>query len=184
MRFWSNSKQRYAATGAEHGQYLPHLHRHLHELHVFARTSMPALLPFLRLLRPRNDTKAGRVGRRGDRVGGPYYMHRDDLSKLAPQWYNWTKIMRTDMEVGGASRASAVCSSSQSQQHVCCLMQSKIPHRHQQQQCVAGHAWFMYPKASCVLCAADGEGRKQRQGTHGSTRPTLASVISSFTFDG
>jgi hypothetical protein len=47
----------------------------------------------------RNDTLAGRVGRRGDRVGGPYYMHRDDLSRLAPQWYNWTKIMRTDMEV-------------------------------------------------------------------------------------
>lgn len=47
---------------------------------------------------PRNDTLAGRVGRRGDRVGGPYYMHRDDLSRLAPNWYNWTKIMRTDME--------------------------------------------------------------------------------------
>eukprot|EP00878_Enallax_costatus_P023272 GHUV01024743.1.p1 GENE.GHUV01024743.1~~GHUV01024743.1.p1 ORF type:complete len:564 (+),score=175.47 GHUV01024743.1:251-1942(+) len=47
---------------------------------------------------PRNDTKAGRVGRRGDRVGGPYYMHRDDLRKLAPQWLNYTGIMRTDME--------------------------------------------------------------------------------------
>jgi hypothetical protein len=58
------------------------------------------LLVLLLLLFLRNDTKAGRLGRRGDRVGGPYYMHRDDLSKLAPQWYNWTKIMRTDMEVG------------------------------------------------------------------------------------
>jgi hypothetical protein len=59
---------------------------------------LPSLLLLLLLFR--NDTLAGRVGRRGDRVGGPYYMHRDDLSRLAPQWYNWTKIMRTDMEVG------------------------------------------------------------------------------------
>lgn len=29
--------------------------------------------------------------------------YRDDLSRLARQWYNWTKIMRTDMEVRGAA---------------------------------------------------------------------------------
>eukprot|EP00775_Hariotina_reticulata_P011815 gene11815-11959_t len=49
-------------------------------------------------LAPRNDTLAGAVGRRGDRVGGPYYMHKDDLKRLAPAWFNWTRIMRTDME--------------------------------------------------------------------------------------
>ena len=47
----------------------------------------------------RNDTIAGPLGRRGDRVGGPYYMHRDDLRKLAPQWLNYTHIMRNDTEV-------------------------------------------------------------------------------------
>jgi len=47
----------------------------------------------------RNDTIAGPMGRRGDRVGGPYFMHRDDLKVLAPQWLNYTHIMRNDMEV-------------------------------------------------------------------------------------
>jgi hypothetical protein len=47
----------------------------------------------------RNDTIGGPLGRRGDRVGGPYYMHRDDLKFLAPQWLNYTHIMRNDMEV-------------------------------------------------------------------------------------
>lgn len=28
-------------------------------------------------------------------------MHRDDLKVLAPQWLNYTHIMRDDMEVGG-----------------------------------------------------------------------------------
>lgn len=34
-------------------------------------------------------------------MGGPYYMHRDDLKVLAPQWLNYTHIMRDDMEVRG-----------------------------------------------------------------------------------
>lgn len=47
----------------------------------------------------RNDTFRGPVGRRGDKVGGPYFMHADDLRKLAPQWLNYTYIMRNDSEV-------------------------------------------------------------------------------------
>lgn len=52
----------------------------------------------------RNDTIAGPMGRRGDRVGGPYFMHRDDLKVLAPQWLNYTHIMRNDMEVRRGTR--------------------------------------------------------------------------------
>ena len=48
---------------------------------------------------PRNDSLAGPPGRRGDRVGGPYFMHKEDLKKVAPLWLEWTKIMRNDMEV-------------------------------------------------------------------------------------
>jgi hypothetical protein len=33
-------------------------------------------------------------------VGGPYYMHKEDLKKVAPLWLKYTQIMRTDMEVG------------------------------------------------------------------------------------
>jgi hypothetical protein len=33
-------------------------------------------------------------------------MHRDDLKVLAPQWLNYTHIMRNDMEVGGDHRAA------------------------------------------------------------------------------
>lgn len=33
-------------------------------------------------------------------------MHRDDLSKLAPQWLNYTRIMRNDMEVKGVGDSS------------------------------------------------------------------------------
>ena len=49
-----------------------------------------------------NDTVAGRVGRRGDRVGGPYFMHRDDMARVAPLWLNWTRIMRDDRQVRSA----------------------------------------------------------------------------------
>lgn len=49
---------------------------------------------------PRNDTIAGPWGRRGDMVGGPYFMHIDDLRKVAPLWLAYTKEMRNDFEVG------------------------------------------------------------------------------------
>lgn len=57
----------------------------------------------------RNDTIGGPLGRRGDRVGGPYYMHRDDLKFLAPQWLNYTHIMRNDMEVRQLASSTAKC---------------------------------------------------------------------------
>lgn len=39
-------------------------------------------------------------------------MHRDDLRRLAPQWLNYTHIMRDDMEVGwllAGGRLAADC---------------------------------------------------------------------------
>lgn len=47
----------------------------------------------------RNDTLGGPAGRRGDRVGGPYFLHRDDLAKLAPLWLEYTYRVRNDSEV-------------------------------------------------------------------------------------
>lgn len=47
---------------------------------------------------PRNDTLAGPVGRRGDQVGGPYFMLMDDLRRVAPLWLSATEEMRQDHE--------------------------------------------------------------------------------------
>ena len=48
---------------------------------------------------PRNDTLCGPAGRRGDMVGAPYLMHRDDLRTVAPMWLNYTSVVRDDKEV-------------------------------------------------------------------------------------
>jgi hypothetical protein len=47
---------------------------------------------------PRNDTFAGPKGRRGDQVGGPYFMLMDDMRKVAPLWLSTTLEMRQDLE--------------------------------------------------------------------------------------
>lgn len=47
---------------------------------------------------PRNDTFAGPKGRRGDQVGGPYFMRTDDMRRVAPLWLSTTVEMRQDLE--------------------------------------------------------------------------------------
>jgi peptidyl serine alpha-galactosyltransferase len=47
---------------------------------------------------PRNDTLAGPKGRRGDQVGGPYFMLMDDLRRVAPLWLSTTLEMRQDLQ--------------------------------------------------------------------------------------
>ncbi|KAG2499026.1 hypothetical protein HYH03_003211 [Edaphochlamys debaryana] len=47
---------------------------------------------------PRNDTLAGPYGRRGDQVGGFFYMHREDLQRVAPLWLKFTEDVREDPE--------------------------------------------------------------------------------------
>ena len=50
---------------------------------------------------PRADTLAGPAGRRADRVGGFYLIHRDDLKRVAPLWLKFTEDVRADPEVSG-----------------------------------------------------------------------------------
>eukprot|EP00798_Chlamydomonas_sp_ICE-L_P009971 gene9972-7848_t len=45
---------------------------------------------------PRNDSLAGPVGRRGDQVGGFFFIHRDDLKKMSPLWLKYTEDVRFD----------------------------------------------------------------------------------------
>ncbi|KAF6253042.1 hypothetical protein COO60DRAFT_1628374 [Scenedesmus sp. NREL 46B-D3] len=45
-----------------------------------------------------NDTLAGPVGRRSDRVGGFYFIRRDDLKAVAPLWLKYTEDVRADPE--------------------------------------------------------------------------------------
>lgn len=45
---------------------------------------------------PRNDTLAGRKGRRGDMAGGFTLMHRDDMRRVAPLWLKYTERVRED----------------------------------------------------------------------------------------
>lgn len=47
---------------------------------------------------PRNDSLSGPSGRRGDQVGGPYFMLMDDLRRVAPLWLSTTTEMRQDLE--------------------------------------------------------------------------------------
>lgn len=45
---------------------------------------------------PRNDTLAGREGRRGDMAGGFTLMHREDMRRVAPLWLKYTEDVRQD----------------------------------------------------------------------------------------
>lgn len=47
---------------------------------------------------PRNDTLAGPAGRLADQVGGFFFMHRDDLQRVAPLWLSTTEEVREDPE--------------------------------------------------------------------------------------
>lgn len=49
-------------------------------------------------IEPHNDTLAGPSGRRGDQVGGFFFMHRDDLKRMAPLWLKYTEDVRADPE--------------------------------------------------------------------------------------
>lgn len=45
---------------------------------------------------PRNDTLAGPLGRRGDQVGGFFFIHRDDLKRMSTLWLKYTEDVRAD----------------------------------------------------------------------------------------
>ncbi|GAB4815655.1 hypothetical protein N2152v2_002701 [Parachlorella kessleri] len=45
---------------------------------------------------PRNDTLAGRKGRRGDMAGGFTLMAREDMRRVAPLWLKYTERVRED----------------------------------------------------------------------------------------
>lgn len=47
----------------------------------------------------RNDTLAGPAGRRSDRVGGFFFVHRDDLKAMSHLWLKYTEDVRADPEV-------------------------------------------------------------------------------------
>jgi hypothetical protein len=53
----------------------------------------------------RTDALAGPPGRRADRIGGFYLIHRNDLRRVAPLWLKYAEDVRADPEVGrGAGR--------------------------------------------------------------------------------
>lgn len=47
----------------------------------------------------RNDTLAGPAGRRSDRVGGFFFIHRDDLKRMSKLWLKYAEDVRADPEV-------------------------------------------------------------------------------------
>ena len=49
----------------------------------------------------RNDTLAGRRGRRSDMCGGWTFMTRDDITRVGPLWLKYTEDVRFDEEVPG-----------------------------------------------------------------------------------
>ncbi|KAG2453606.1 hypothetical protein HYH02_001824 [Chlamydomonas schloesseri] len=49
-------------------------------------------------IEPRHDTLAGPYGRRGDQVGGFFFMHREDMKRVAPLWLKYTEDVREDPE--------------------------------------------------------------------------------------
>jgi hypothetical protein len=51
----------------------------------------------------RNDTLAGPKGRRSDRVGGFFFIHRDDLKAMSHLWLKYAEDVRADPEVRLAS---------------------------------------------------------------------------------
>jgi hypothetical protein len=50
---------------------------------------------------PKKDALAGPAGRRADRIGGFYLIHRDDLKTVAPLWLKYAEDVRADPEVRG-----------------------------------------------------------------------------------
>eukprot|EP00882_Tetradesmus_deserticola_P020655 GHRQ01022317.1.p1 GENE.GHRQ01022317.1~~GHRQ01022317.1.p1 ORF type:complete len:275 (+),score=55.90 GHRQ01022317.1:116-940(+) len=54
-----------------------------------------------------NDTLAGPAGRRSDRVGGFYFIRRDDLKAVAPLWLKYTEDVRADPEASARQQARA-----------------------------------------------------------------------------
>jgi hypothetical protein len=57
----------------------------------------------------RNDTLAGPKGRRSDRVGGFFFIHRDDLKAMSQLWLKYTEDVRADPEVRLRERFGGVC---------------------------------------------------------------------------
>ena len=55
-----------------------------------------ATLPVPLEVAPRNDTLAGPYGRRGDQVGGFFFIHRDDLKRMSTLWLKYTEDVRAD----------------------------------------------------------------------------------------
>lgn len=51
----------------------------------------------------RHDALAGPAGRRADRIGGFYFIHRDDLIRVAPLWLKYAEDVRADPEVRQAA---------------------------------------------------------------------------------
>lgn len=47
----------------------------------------------------RNDSLAGRRGRRSDMCGGWTFMTRDDITRVGPLWLKYTEDVRFDDEV-------------------------------------------------------------------------------------
>lgn len=52
--------------------------------------------PLVSEVLPRNDTLAGPYGRRGDQVGGFFFVHRDDLKRMSTLWLKYTEDVRFD----------------------------------------------------------------------------------------
>ena len=59
------------------------------------------LLLFLEIPR-RNNTLAGPFDRRSDKVGGFFFIHRDDLKRMSHLWLSYTEDVRADPEVSRA----------------------------------------------------------------------------------
>ncbi len=64
----------------------------------------------------RNDTLAGRRGRRSDMCGGWTFMTRDDITRVGPLWLKYTEDVRFDDEVG-VWLCIIVCSSPHTRHH-------------------------------------------------------------------
>ena len=46
---------------------------------------------------------AGPAGRRADRIGGYYMIHREDLKQVLPLWMKYTERVREDAAVSGSA---------------------------------------------------------------------------------
>lgn len=50
---------------------------------------------------------AGPIGRRSDKVGGFYFIHRDDLKAVSTLWLKYTEDVRADPDVSHCSIGSS-----------------------------------------------------------------------------